>query len=216
MQGLSEDINFVFESLAKLNCIKDFVLISGTALALQTGNRLSEDLDFCKWPIPDKSDIDWPQILKELTIVFKSVKPDILGFDQVNFYADNIKLSFYSNQLYRSPVMQVIHFLHNITIPDIETIGVLKLELMLRRSNFRDYYDLYSILKEGKSLKSMVTRATVYSNHILKTKDILNFVSNGNNFRKESHFNLQNPKYIVSEKEIEDFIREIILKEYSL
>jgi len=110
----------------------------------------------------------------------------------------------------------VITVSHNIRIPDIETIGVLKLEVMLRRSYFRDYYDLYTILKEGKSLKSMVTRAILYSDHILKTRDILNFISNGSNFVKDSNFNLLNPKYEISEKGIEDFIKEIILKEYSL
>ena len=44
MQGLSNDINEIFEPLSKLTCIKDYTLIGGTALALQTGNRLSEDL----------------------------------------------------------------------------------------------------------------------------------------------------------------------------
>jgi len=57
----------VFEQVSKLNCIKDFILIGGTALALQTGYRLSEDLDFCKWPLPGQSEIDWPPILEELS-----------------------------------------------------------------------------------------------------------------------------------------------------
>jgi Nucleotidyl transferase AbiEii toxin, Type IV TA system len=216
MQGLSDDTIKVFESVSKLNCIKDYFLIGGTALALQTGHRLSEDLDFCKWPLPGKSDIDWPQILKELSSVFNKIEPDILGFNQVNFYADFTKLSFYSNQLYKSPVRDPIVFLNNIRIPNIETIGVMKLEVMLRRSNFRDYYDIYSIIKAGVSLKSVINGATQYSNHILKTKDILNFISDGNNFRKDKQFDLLKPKYKVSEKEIEDFIRSIILKEYNL
>ena len=216
MQGLSDETSKVFEPLSKLSCIKEYILIGGTALALQTGIRLSEDLDFCKWPLPDKSDIDWPQILKELSSVFSKIEPDIPGFNQVNFYADKSKLSFYSNQLYRSPVREPIVFLNNVRIPDIETIGVMKLELMLRRSNFRDYYDIYSILKEGISLKSMINRATQYSNHFLKTKDILNFISDGNNFRKDKQFDLLKPKYAVSEKEIEDFVKNIILKEYRL
>ena len=55
VQGLSDETAKVFESVSKLNCIKDFILIGGTALALQTGHRISEDLDFCKWPLPDKS-----------------------------------------------------------------------------------------------------------------------------------------------------------------
>jgi len=215
MQGLSDETIKVFELVSKLDCIKDYILIGGTALALQTGHRLSEDLDFCKWHLPGKSDIDWPQVLKELSSIFKKIEPDILGFNQVNFYADNTKLSFYSNQLYKSPVREPIVFLNNIRIPDIETIGVMKLEVMLRRSNFRDYYDIYSIIKEGVSLKSMINRATQYSNHILKTKDILNFISDGDNFKKDKQFDLLNPKYQISEKEIEDFVKSIILKEYS-
>jgi hypothetical protein len=61
MQGLSEETSKVFEPVSKLNCIKDYILFGGTVLALQTGHRLSEDLDFSKWPLPDKSDIDWPR-----------------------------------------------------------------------------------------------------------------------------------------------------------
>jgi hypothetical protein len=216
MKGLSDETNEVFEPVSNLVCIKEFILIGGTALALQTGHRLSEDLDFCKWPLPGKSDINWPQILNELSSIFRSVKPDILGFDQVNFYADKIKLSFYSNQLNMSPVLNPIVFMNNIQIPDLETIGAMKLEVMLRRSKFRDYYDLYSVLMEGISLKKMVKRATQYSNFILKTKDILNFISDGNNFRKEKEFELLKPKYYVSEKDIEKFVRSIIRKEFSL
>lgn len=216
MHGLSDESSKVFEAVSNLTCIKEYILIGGTALALQTGHRLSEDLDFCKWPLPDKSDVDWPQIHEELACIFKKVVPDILGFNQVNFYADNLKISFYSNQLYRSPVDKAIVFLNNIKIPNIEILGVMKLEVMLRRSSFRDYYDLYSILREGISLKSMINKATVYSNHILKTKDILNFISDGGNFKRDKQFDLLLPQYPVSEREIEDFIKEIILKEYKL
>jgi predicted nucleotidyltransferase component of viral defense system len=214
MRGLPEDISNAIECISGLNSIKEYVLIGGTARALQTGHRLSEDLDFCKWPLPGKSEIDWPRIREELLSVFNSVQPDILGFDQVNFYADNIKLSFYANHIYKSPVLNNKRFKNNLFLADIETIGVLKLEVMLRRSNFRDYYDLYSVLKEGLQIKPLVNRAVQYSNHILKTKDILNFISNGNNYKKESQFDLLKPKYQVSEIEIEKYIKQIIKKEY--
>ncbi len=81
------------------------------------------------------------------------------------------------NHLYNSPVTKPIIFLNNIRIPDIETIGIMKLEVMLRRSSFRDYYDVYSILKQGASLRAIVAGAIRYSNHTLKTRDILNFIS---------------------------------------
>jgi predicted nucleotidyltransferase component of viral defense system len=216
MKGLPVKITSVFEPVSKLDCLKEYTLIGGTALALQIGHRLSEDLDFCKWPLPRKSEVNWPEILKELNSVFTNVEPDILGFNQVNFFADRIKLSFYSNQSNRSPVVNPRFFLNNIKIPDIQTIGVMKLEVMLRRSNFRDYYDIYSILNEGVSLKAMVEDSILYSNHILKTRDILNFISNGNNFKKEKQFELLQPKYSASEKDIEKFIKEIIRNEFPL
>lgn len=215
LQGVSDEIARILEPVSKLESIRDYILIGGTSLSLQLGHRLSQDLDFCKWPLPAKSEIDWPLILAELRKVFTSAEPDILDFNQVNFIADGIRLSFYSNHLYKSPTTKTINFLNNIKIPDIETIGVMKLEVMLRRSNFRDYYDIYSILKKGIPIKKMVEGAVRYSNHNLKTRDILNFISSGDNFKKDSQFNLLKPAYNVSEKDIEKLIRDIIVKEYS-
>jgi hypothetical protein len=51
MQGLAEKTEKIFETLSKLNSIKEYTLIGGTALSLQIANRLSEDLDFCKWSV---------------------------------------------------------------------------------------------------------------------------------------------------------------------
>lgn len=215
MQGLSEKASVLFIPVSKLECIRDYSLIGGTALALQIGHRLSEDLDFCKWPLPLKGDVDWPQIEKELKSICNSVKVDVLDFNQVNFLADSVKFSFYSNQIRKAPTMPAKQFTNNLKVEDITTIGSLKLEVMLRRSAFRDYYDLYSILKEGISLKLLVDKALKYSNNILSTKSILNFISNNNNFRKEVNFELLKPKYQVSGADIETFVKTILKKEYA-
>ena len=47
---------------------------------------------------------------------------------------------------------------------------------MLRRSKFRDYYDIYSILKEGKDLQKMIDAALEHSNHKLRTRGTLNIL----------------------------------------
>ena len=211
MQGLSEKASEIFIPVSKLECIRDYSLIGGTALALQIGHRLSDDLDFCKWPLPLKGDVDWPQIEKELKSICHSVKVDVLDFNQVNFLADSVKLSFYSNQIRNAPSMAAKQFANNLKVSDITTIGSLKLEVMLRRSAF---YDLYSILKEGVSLKLLVDKALQYSNNILSTKSILNFISNNNNFRKEVNFELLNPRHQVSGTDIETFVKTILKKEY--
>ena len=54
----------------------------------------------------------------------------------------------------------------------------MKMEVMLRRSNFRDYYDIYSILKSGTSIHDLITLALTYSGHKLKSKNLLAILTN--------------------------------------
>jgi predicted nucleotidyltransferase component of viral defense system len=217
MQGLAERTNALFEAFSKLECLKGYTLIGGTALSLQIGKRLSEDLDFCKWSTnlkKDKPTIDWPVIEKELETVGSIESRNILGFEQVNFNLSGVKVSFIAKQGNLSPVKEPILILNNIQAGDLISLGAMKIEVMLRRSEWRDYYDIYSLLMEGLSLKEMVNLAGIYSNHRLKSKDALNFLSNCDNYKKEKSFNLLKPFYDVSGKEIEDLIKATIRKEY--
>jgi len=219
MQGLAKQTAQIFEAISLLNCIKSYILVGGTALSLQIKKRLSEDLDFCVWSKnlrTDKPIVNWSLIEKELKTIGEIESKDILGFDQVNFIVNNVKLSFFTKQENLSPVKNPIPILNNIEAADIDSIGAMKIELMLRRSAFRHYYDIYSILKEGKSIKEMVTIASDYSNHKLKTRDMLNYLSNGKNYKKEKGFHLLNPTYDVDSQSIEDFIKSVIKREYSL
>jgi hypothetical protein len=201
MRGLAQGVENIFEKISKLNCIKGYTLIGGTALSLLIDKRLSEDLDFCKWttkPGKDKPEVNHPAILKELEEEVGNVTSvDVLGFNQANFEVEGVKLSFYANQLNRSPITSTKKILNNIAIPDLETIGAMKLEVMQRRSKFRDYYDLYSIQKEGISLTKMIDSAVRYSGGIIKAKGIAAFISNGENFKNDPDFKLLNPKYDV-------------------
>ena len=90
----------------------------------------------------------------------------------------------------------------------------MKIELILRRSEFKDYYDIYSILQEGISLKELVLAASKYSNHLLKTRDALSFLSNGINFRIDKSFTLLDPFYDIDHKGIEEYIKSAIRKEF--
>lgn len=217
MQGLTENTNRIFEAISKLNCINGYILIGGTALSMQIDKRLSEDLDFCKWSTnlkTDKPTIDWPTIERELITVGNIDSRDILAFNQVNFIVNGTKISFLTKQENFSPVKNTVQILNNIKAADLDSLGVMKVELMLRRSEWRDYYDIYSLLKEGKSLKAMISGASIYSNHRLKSRDALNFLSNGNNYTKDKDFHLLKPAYNIESKSIEEFIKSIIKKEY--
>ncbi len=219
MKGLTKNTEKIFEAVSLLNCIKDYTLIGGTAISLQIGKRLSADLDFCKWSTnikKDKPTVDWPQIKKELETIGKIEKLDILGFDQVNFIVNNVKISFLTKQKNLSPVNNLVPILNNVKAADLDALGTMKVELVLRRSNFRDYYDIYSLLMDGHSLKTMIEGAAKYSNYTLKTRDALSFLSNGSNYKKGKDFDLLNPAYDITNKAIEDLIISITKKEYPL
>jgi RNA recognition motif-containing protein len=217
MQGLAKPTERVFRSVSTLPCLKEFTLIGGSALSLQINKRKSEDLDFCIWSKnlkKDKPVVNWPAIEKELETVGKITSRDVLGFDHVNFTVNGIRITFIAKQKNLSPVKMPVTILNNISAADIDAIGAMKIELILRRNDFRDYYDIYSILKEGKSFKELVLAASKYSNHRLKTRDALSFLSNGNNYRKDNSFALLEPFYDVNQKDIEEYIKSVIRKEF--
>ena len=67
MKGLAPHTLQVFEAVSKLDCIKSYLLVGGTALSLQMGTRQSEDLDFMKWRTSktEKMEVAWYQIEKQ-------------------------------------------------------------------------------------------------------------------------------------------------------
>ena len=216
MKGLSKHTEQVFLSIKKLPFLNEYILIGGTALSLQINHRLSEDLDFCKWQDDQElinKEIRWPEIEQKLEQLGK-LKTDILDLYQVNFYLNDVKISFYSNALASFREVQTSISYKHIRLANIKSLGAMKLEVMSRRYLFRDYYDVYSILREGISIKDLVSLSGKYSRHRMKSKMILGILSNGTLFEQEENFKLLEPKYLVSSKDIEVYIRDQIRKEY--
>ncbi len=48
--GLALQKTLIFDAISKLEFIKPYVLVGGTALSLQLGTRQSEDLDYNSYP----------------------------------------------------------------------------------------------------------------------------------------------------------------------
>ena len=86
----------------------------------------------------------------------------------------------------------------------------MKMEVMLRRSNFRDYYDIYSIVKSGIDIHELITKASNYSLHQLKTKNILAMLTNSRRFMRDSSFDQMEPLYNVSALEIETYFKSFL------
>lgn len=210
-KGLAPHTSKIFEAVTKLDCIKPYVLVGGTALSLQIETRLSEDLDFMAWlsSKSDKREVDWPKIKRELESVGKVEKVDILDLNHVEFVVEGVKISFYISPN-RSPIQHSVTYKNNLRLADLTAIGAMKMEVLLRRSKFRDYYDIYSLIQNGVSFQSMIELALKYSGHKLKSKNLIAILTNSVRFTKDSSFYLLEPKFDVSPKEIEEAIRHQI------
>lgn len=212
MKGLAPHTKQLFDSVSKLDCIKPYLLVGGTALSLQIGTRQSEDLDFMRWRVSktEKMEVAWYQIEKELATVGNIQHKDILDIDHVEYLVSGVKFSFYACPKY-TPVVKPVDFLNNLKLADVKSIGAMKMEVMLRRSNFRDYYDIYSILKSGVSINDLISLALNYSGHRLKSKNLLAILTNGNRFVRDAHFEQLKPVYTVTAQEIESYIKHCLL-----
>ena len=213
MIGLAPHTQRIFESVSKLDCIKPYLLVGGTALSLQIGTRQSEDLDFMKWRITknENMEVAWAQIERELATIGNIQQKDILDIDHVEFRVSDVKLSFYACPKY-SPVKESVECLNNLKLADVKSIGAMKMEVMLRRSNFRDYYDIYSILKKTDiPIQEIISLALFYSGHRLKSKNLLAMLTNGSRFKRDADFEQLSPFYTVTPLEIEQYIKSCLL-----
>jgi len=216
MKGLSKNLEKVFEQISKFECIKNYTLIGGTALALQLGHRLSEDLDFCKWRKNKKKLIridEWKIIERELLMI-GDVEVNILDDNHIDFKVNGIKITFYADNEFKEPRELVKQqFLNNVKIADVLSIGILKAATMLHRNSHRDYYDIYSILQSGVSLKEIVYGATYCTEYKLKTKNIITMLIDSKYVKIDKQFQELNPVYDFNLAFLEKGISEKIKEE---
>ena len=206
-QGLTTNIDAIIEKVSQMECIKPYILCGGTALAIQIGHRKSEDLDFMMWrkSKTEKPEVDWSAIEKEIKEKIGEIENfNMLGFDQVEFLVKGVKFSFFVSDNY-SPVSTPIDYLGNIRLADIESIMAMKMEVMLRRAKFRDYYDIYSILREGYSIHNGIEKALKLSRHKLSSKNLIAMMLGGQ-FAPDNNFQNLEAKYNVTKERMRQYI----------
>lgn len=206
-KGITTNIEAIIDDVAQLESIKPYTLCGGTALAIQLGHRMSEDLDFMMWRISknEKPEVDWPTTEKEILEKIGEIgHRDILGFDQIAFVVKGVKLSFFVSNNF-SPISERIPYQGNIFIADVPAILAMKMEVMLRRLKYRDYYDIYSIVKAGYSLREGMDAAIKYSGHRLSTKSLMIMLSSSK-IPKDANFAQMSPIYDVPIETMREFL----------
>ncbi len=209
--GLRAETIPVFEVVSQMEAVKDLYLCGGTAQSLQMRHRKSEDLDFELLGIrKDRPMLDFSGISNEVSSVFPDCRKEFLGKNQLQVFVNgNVKLSFFRPEN-SVPELGKGFIYNNIVTPSLQELLRMKLFTITVRSAFRDYYDIYALLKEGYNLAKGVDYAGRFSRHTIHSKFIYSILLNDNYFHKPAEFSLLEPKYDVSTTDIADFIKQYI------
>ena len=124
----------------RLKHFPKFYLAGGTALALQIGHRISVDFDFFS-----EKEIS-PGLLDKLRKIFKDFKVEavINHSEQLSVNVNKIKIDFVK---YNFPPLMDLSEFWGIKFLSIPEIAAAKAYTIGRRITFKDYIDLYFILR---------------------------------------------------------------------
>lgn len=213
-KGLTEETGKVFEDISRMECIKELYLVGGTAQSLQMQHRLSEDLDFeLLGTKKERPQLQFGKIIQEINKTFPDAKKEILGDDHFLMYISDgkVKLSFYRPD---NPVQSLTTgFTHNnLKTVNLQELLGMKLYTICLRSKFRDYYDIYYLLKNGQNLDKAIDYASYLSRRTIRSKAILTALTSPMLYQKDDEFEAMQPRIDISSKEIADYIQAQLIK----
>ena len=214
--GLTSATQEVFEQVSQLDCIKDLFLCGGTGQSLQMNHRLSEDLVFELIGLrKERPELDFGAILGEIKSKFPDAREEILGEDHFLVFINEgrVKLSFFRPE---NPVktMKVGWQHNNLKIPTLQELLGMKVYAICVRTVFRDYYDIYCLLKAGRNLTEAVSYASYLSRHTIRSKSMYTKLLSPQLFRKDEDFQRMSPAEDISPEEIRDYIKAVMENEH--
>lgn len=134
---------------------KNFGLVGGTAVALQIGHRESVDFDLFPKKPGAKFDIS---VLKRsfsrkalMTKIFKAQEGELTFMTRTG-----VKVTFFD---FEYAVPYTVPFDKWITMPDLLTLAAMKAFAIGYRAKWKDYVDLYFIVRDHYPLQEITVRA---------------------------------------------------------
>ena len=177
---------------------REYYLVGGTAIALHIGHRESIDFDLFKTSSIRKKDLY--SKLKNL-----DYKVSFADYNQVNMNAKGVKITFFSFP-YKVPVTCELN--KALKFPDLLTLAAMKAFALGRRAKWKDYVDLYFILKFHFTLKEVSQKAKeIFKDEFIEKQFIaqLGYFS-GINYAEEVTYLIPNPP---TEQEIQSFLIDV-------
>ncbi len=130
---------------------REYYLVGGTAIALYLGHRRSIDFDLFKFaPLNRKKNLEKVQSSGFPSIVTWNVT------DQMNLVVNEVKVTFFQ---YPFQIKANNSFDNIIRLPELLNLAAMKAYALGRRSKWKDYVDLYFLLKKKFSIDEISQRA---------------------------------------------------------
>ncbi|KKR35386.1 MAG: hypothetical protein UT67_C0002G0010 [Candidatus Magasanikbacteria bacterium GW2011_GWA2_40_10] len=119
---------------------KEYGLVGGTAVALHLGHRRSIDFDLFTGKLFDGKSLE--RRVRRATKIDEVLKNRDSEF---TFFTHNVKVTFFN---YPFPIAYTESLSSYIKIPNIITLAAMKAFALGQRSKWKDYVDLYFIMKD--------------------------------------------------------------------
>ncbi len=130
---------------------KDFGLVGGTAIALHLGHRCSVDFDlFSSKAFGNQS------LLNKIIKHYKTDQIIVNKLDELTLMINGVKFTFFRypfNIAYAQELDRIIK------LPDLLTLAAMKAFALGMRSKWKDYIDLYFIIKDHFSVDKISKKA---------------------------------------------------------
>jgi len=197
---LNEEQRHLLPLLSKFK--KEFYMVGGSAIGLHIGHRLSIDFDLFKnGVIHPKKITDWFKEKKE------TIKVTLNRDGQLNLVCRNVNFTFFN---FEWDIPHPIEVEKCITIPSLLDLAAMKAFAMGMRSKWKDYMDLYFIIKYHYNINQISEQAHIYFGDLFSEKlfrSQLNYFK-GINFDEPVQFM---PGFEVSEEEVKAFLTNAAL-----
>ena len=126
--------------------LEKYALVGGSALTLHICHRKSEDLDFFTF----EDNFDKKEIFEYLKH-FKDKEILNQTDEQIDLLLDGVKVTFFNENWKFLKPKKIKKF----NLASLNSIAAMKVNVLFLRAKFRDYYDLYFLVKKAMKLNEI-------------------------------------------------------------
>ena len=145
---LPETRKLLAELIGSATFLDKYVLVGGTALSLHLCHRKSEDLDFFTY----NDNFEKKEIFDYINSnQFATVEILNQTNEQIDLLINGVKVTFFNAKWTFLTPDKIKRF----NLSSLEAIAGMKVNTLFLRAKFRDYYDLYFLVKKGMTLQEI-------------------------------------------------------------